>query len=230
MVASMNISPDSAFQLKEELLSRLRKQLWRAGEQLPAERQLSERYGVSRAVVRRVLQELKQAGLIRQAVGSGTFVADDFLSRLPVVPAELPLNISPAELMEARLIFEPALIDLVIRNGTAADFANMETCCREAEAATTLEQFEHWDGAFHKCIAEASRNHFLIRVFDLMNEVRECAEWGILKKQSVNPERRAIYQEEHRALANALKMRDAEKAKQVLHGHLVNVRRNMLNY
>jgi DNA-binding FadR family transcriptional regulator len=226
----MNIAPDPAFMLKEALLTRLRKQLWRAGEQLPPERQLGEHYGVSRATVRRVLQELKQAGLIRQAVGSGTFVADDFLERLPGTEAESPVNISPAELMEARLIFEPALIDLVIRNGTSADFADLETCCRKAEEATTLEQFEYWDGAFHKRIAEASRNNFLIRVFELMNEVRECAEWGILKKKSVSPERRKIYQEEHRALANALKMRDADMARQVLLGHLVNVRRNMLNY
>ena len=226
----MNVSQDPAFMLKEALLSRLRKQLWRAGEQIPAERHLSEHYGVSRATVRRVLQELKQAGLIRQAVGSGTFVADDILERLPVSEAESPINISPAELMEARLLFEPALIDLVIRNGTAADFADLETCCREAEEAATLEQFEYWDGAFHKRIAEASRNIFLIRVFELMNEVRECAEWGILKKKSVSPERRKIYQEEHRALANALKMRDADMARQVLLGHLVNVRRNMLNY
>lgn len=226
----MNTSPDPAFMLKEALLNRLRKQQWRAGEQLPAERLLGEQHGVGRATVRRVLKELKEAGLIRQAVGSGTFVADDFLEHLPVQEVPSPLNISPAELMEARLIFEPGLVDLVIRNGTAADFVDLETCCRQAEEAETLEQFEYWDGAFHKRLAEASRNEFLIRVFELINEVRECAEWGVLKKKSVSPERRKIYQDEHRALTNALKMRDAELAKQVLTGHLFNVRRNMLNY
>jgi len=230
IATDMNISPDPAFMLKQALLAKLRKQQWRAGEQLPAERLLGEQYGVSRATVRRVLQELKEQGLIRQAVGSGTFVSADFLDRLPVQDAPSPVNISPAELMDARLIFEPGLIDLVVRNGTAADFADLEMCCRQAEEAETLEQFEDWDGAFHKRIAEASRNNFLIRVFELMNEVRECAEWGILKKKSVSPERRKIYQEEHRALTDALKMRDADLAKQVLLGHLVNVRRNMLNY
>ena len=226
----MNISPDPAFVLKEALISGLRKRQWRAGEQLPPERRLGEHYGVSRATVRRVLQDLKQMGLIHQTVGSGTFVSDDFADKLPPAEAESSLNISPAALMEARLIFEPALIDLVIRHGTAADFAELDECCRQAEEATTLEQFEYWDGAFHKRIADASRNNFLIRVFELMNEVRECAEWGVLKKRSVSPERRKAYQEEHRALVNALKMRDAEAARQVLMGHLVNVRRNMLNY
>lgn len=226
----MHISPDPAFMLKEALMSRLRKRQWKAGEQLPPERQLGEYYGVSRSTVRRVLQDLKQMGLINQTVGSGTFVSQDFWERLPSQEAGSPINISPAELMEARLIFEPALIDLVVRNGTANDFTEMEECCRQAEAASTLEQFEYWDGALHKRIADASRNNFLIRVFELMNEVRECAEWGILKKKSVSPERRNIYQEEHRALVNALKMRDADAAKQVLLHHLVNVRRNMLNY
>lgn len=226
----MSTSPDPVYMLKEAMLSNLRNGQWGAGERIPAERRLSESYGVGRATVRRVLGQLKDMGLIEQAVGSGTFIARDFADKLPAPRASDTVNISPSELMEARLIFEPVLIDLVVRNGTASDFAAMEECCRHGEQAATLEQFEYWDGAFHQCLAAATHNNFVISVFDLINKVRECGEWGMLKKKSVTPERRSAYQTEHRALVNALKLRDAEAAKRVMLAHLSNVRRNLFDY
>ncbi|RJG04683.1 FadR family transcriptional regulator [Noviherbaspirillum cavernae] len=216
--------------LKETLLANLRSGQWGAGERLPAERQLSESHGIGRSTVRRALSQLKEMGVIEQAVGSGTFVTHDFMDRLPAQHPGATLNVSPAELMEARLMFEPVLIDLVVRNGTAADFADMEECCRQGEQAATLEQFEYWDGAFHQRLANATHNNFVISVFDLINKVRECGEWGVLKKKSVTPERRSAYQVEHRALLAALKSRDAETARQAMQAHLLNVRRNLFGY
>jgi DNA-binding FadR family transcriptional regulator len=227
----MPTSPDPVFMLKETMLANLRSGQWRAGERLPPERQLSESYGIGRSAVRRVLQQMKELGLIEQTVGSGTFVANDFEDKLPEPRASNAVNnVSPAELMEARMLFEPVLIDMVVRNGTTADFADMEECCKQAEQAATLEQFEYWDGAFHQRVANATHNSFIISVFDLMNKVRECAEWGVLKKKSVTPERRRAYQLEHRALVNALKLRDADAAKQAMNSHLTHVRRNLFDY
>jgi DNA-binding FadR family transcriptional regulator len=226
----MSTSPDPVFILKETMLANLRNGQWGAGERLPPERQLSESYGIGRSTVRRVLRQMKEMGLIEQAVGSGTFVTIDFMDKLPTLHANAAVNVSPAELMEARLLFEPVLIDLVVRNGTASDFAEMEECCRQAEQAATLEQFEYWDGAFHQRVANATHNNFVINVFDLMNKVRECGEWGMLKKKSVTPERRRAYQTEHRALVNALKQRDAAAAKRAMLAHLTHVRRNLFDY
>jgi DNA-binding FadR family transcriptional regulator len=225
----MSSSNDPAFTLKETLIGNLRNDHWRPGEKLPTERQMSESHGVGRSTVRRVLRQMKDLGLITQTVGSGTYVADDIADKLPQ-PAMREIGISPAELMEARLIFEPGLIELVVRNATASDFSDMEECCHQAEIAETLEQFEHWDGAFHQKIANATHNNFVISVFDLINNVRERGEWGLLKKKSVTPERRDAYQKEHRALLAALRNRDAETARETVLSHLINVRRNLFNY
>ena len=222
----MSLSADPAYALKEALLANLREALWHPGEKLPTERQMSESYAVGRSTVRRALAQLKELGLITQTVGSGTYVAADMLEKLPQTQEE----VSPAELMEARLIFEPGLSDLVVRNGTAADFGELEACCRNAELATTLEQFEYWDGAFHQKIADATHNNFVIGVFKLMLKVRERSEWGLLKKKSMTPERRAAYQREHRALLDALRDRDAETARNLIVTHLINVRSNMFDY
>ena len=49
---------------------------YRPGDLLPSERELSERYGLSRTTVRLALAELEQLGLVVRQHGRGTFVAD----------------------------------------------------------------------------------------------------------------------------------------------------------
>jgi DNA-binding FadR family transcriptional regulator len=218
--------------LREALLESLRSRALRAGQRLPTERALSEQYGLSRSTVRRVLMEFKRRKLITQTVGSGTYVADDvqqILAEWPVAQG-VTASVSPAELMAARLVLEPALIDMVIGNATAADFARMDDCNQQAEGATTLEDFEHWDAALHEAIAVAAHNGFIASVFRLMNEARAQGEWGALKRRSATPERRLVYQREHRELVAALKDRDAERARRACLGHLLNVRTNMLGH
>lgn len=140
------------------------------------------------------------------------------------------MQISPAVLMEARLALEPAIIDMVIVNATAADFEQMESCCAKAEAAGSVEEFELWDGMLHELIAQAAHNSFITNVFKLMNQARAQGEWGMLKKRSLTPERRAAYQVEHRELVAALKGRDPVQARALASGHLMHVRRNLLGY
>jgi DNA-binding FadR family transcriptional regulator len=224
------VSTDTAFQLREMLLADLRNGRWRPGERLPAERQMMASFQVGRSTVRRALTQMKGMGLITQAVGSGTFVAPDALMRLPQSAPPAPGTASsPAELMEARLAFEPALVDMVIRNANGADFAAMDRCLRNAENAAGFEQFEHWDGALHRSLAEATHNSIVLAVFNLMSEERERAEWGQLKRQSLTPERRLAYQQEHRALVDALRQRDAALARKAIHAHLAHVQRNLFD-
>jgi DNA-binding FadR family transcriptional regulator len=217
--------------LRETILTQLREGHWKAGDRLPTERELAEGYRVSRTTVRRALSDLKQQGLIEQTVGSGTFVAQQAPSSLDhQIRQDSAQHTSPAELMEARLALEPAIIDLVVRNATAADFTRMLACCTSAERATSLEEFEHWDGELHEAIADAAHNRFVSSVFKLMKQVRAQGDWGQLKKKSVTPERRLAYQREHRQLVDALRDRDAARAKAGTLDHLLHVRHNLLGH
>lgn len=222
---------DTAAILRETILDKLRSRVWRAGHRIPTERALSEEFGLSRSTVRRVLQEFKQRRLLTQTVGSGTYVTEQVHDALAEwLPLPGGATVSPAELMSARLVLEPAIIDMAIGNATAADFQRMDECNHRAELATTLEDFEKWDAALHEAIAQAAHNGFIVGVFRLMNEVRAQGEWGVLKRRSASPERRLEYQQEHRALVAALKDRDADKAKALCLSHLVHVRVNMLGH
>ncbi|HEX3139942.1 MAG TPA: FCD domain-containing protein [Rhizobacter sp.] len=222
---------DTAAHLRDTIIENLRTRTWRAGHRIPTERALSEEFDLSRSTVRRVLADLKRKRLITQTVGSGTYVSEQVHEALVEMTPHGPgHSVSPAELMSARLVLEPALIDMVIANATAADFQRMDECNHHAEAATTLEEFEHWDAELHAAIAEAAHNGFIAGVFKLMNEVRSQSEWGVLKRRSATPERRLEYQAEHRALVSALRERDAAAAKAACLGHLAHVRINMLGY
>ncbi|VTU15790.1 Putative L-lactate dehydrogenase operon regulatory protein [Variovorax sp. SRS16] len=221
----------SALTLRESILEKLTSRAWRAGHRLPTERQLSVEFGLGRSTVRRVLAELKDKGFIIQTVGSGTYVADGVGRALSeIAAAAAPMATSPAELMGARLVLEPAIIALVIGNATAADFSRMEECCDKGESASTIEDFEVWDGRLHEAIAAAAHNSFIAAVFQRMNEVRAQSEWGMLKRRSATPERRLDYQREHRELVAALRDRDGIRATQLCIDHLTRVRRNMLGY
>jgi DNA-binding FadR family transcriptional regulator len=222
---------DTVAHLRDTILDKLRTRVWRAGHRLPTERALSDEFGLSRSTVRRVLADFKRKRLITQTVGSGTFVAEQVQDALrDLAPAGNPLAVSPAELMSARLVLEPAIIEMAIGNATAADFDRMDECNDRAEVATTLEEFERWDAALHEAIAAAAHNGFVGSVFRLMNEARAQGEWGVLKRRSATPERRLEYQQEHRALVAALKQRDAERARILCLAHLVHVRTNMLGF
>lgn len=221
----------SASTLRGFIIDNLQSGQWRAGDRLPTERDMSQQFGVSRTAVRKVLHEMKALDVISQTVGSGTYVTDRAASVLQGLASEDPVRqTSPAQLMEARLALEPAIVEMVIGNATGADFAQMDACCAKAEAAKTLEEFEYWDGMLHEVIANAARNTFISSVFKLMNQVRAQGEWGMLKRRSVTPERRVQYQVEHRALVQAIKDRDLSQAKALAAAHLLHVRKNLLNF
>lgn len=205
----------------------------REGVKLPAERQLSEQFGASRGAVRRVLQDLKEKGLITQAVGSGTFVLPGAAQALPASSFHShdasSVQTSPAELMEARLLIEPLMPRLIARNATSSDFARMHECLTQSEAAETIETFEHWDGELHRTFALATHNSFFLKILELTNQVRDQGEWGRLKRRSLTPERRREYETQHRAIVEALQDRDAQKAEHVLTAHLRQIQQNLFD-
>lgn len=229
--AELHIKTDSVEALRTELLKGLKSGSWPPGSRLPTERDLCANFGVSRSALRRVLLELREQGLITQKVGSGTYVAekpgsvqaDAGSGRFLAVP-----SVSPAELMEARLLLEPMLVDLIVNNASHTDFERLEDCCTRAEAADSLEAFEKLDSELHEQLALATHNALFISVFRLMAEIRESGEWGFLKQKVLTAERRAALQKEHRQIVVALRQRDVDTARRAIFDHLAQARLNLL--
>lgn len=83
-------------QLKELLHAQIRSGDYTVGARLPSERELAQRYGVSRMTARQSLQALAQEGLIHSRVGKGTFVS------APKIDQELRTLTSFSEDMQQR--------------------------------------------------------------------------------------------------------------------------------
>ncbi|MFT8242973.1 FadR/GntR family transcriptional regulator [Roseomonas sp. BN140053] len=219
-VVEVEAARPGAEALRAALERALRSGRWAPGERLPTERALSENYGVARNTLRRALDALEAQGLIRRHVGRGTFRAEQD----PAEPAPTEAGaLSPAEVMECRLIFEPELLPMVVARANQADLQRLEECLRGAEAAGDLAAFEHWDAALHDAVALATHNQAAITLSRSLARVRLQTDWGQLKARGATPARRAALQAQHRALVAAIRDRDRVEARRLMREHILFV-------
>lgn len=194
------------------------------GARLPTERELAERSGVGRGVVRRGLDAMEARGLVVRHVGRGTFLS---AGSPPVDPAAVS-SASPAEVMAVRLLVEPASMPLAVVAARAEDLAEVRRCLAGGRDAMVFEEFERWDAAFHRSLAQATRNSLLISVCDLLEVARHQPLWGRMKRLSFSEERRLEYVRDHERVAEAVAERDGEAAAEAMRVHLVRVRAYLL--
>jgi DNA-binding FadR family transcriptional regulator len=197
------------------------------GGRLPTERQLAERFGVTRSVVRHALSLLQADGLISREVGRGTFLRTAAELDGATSPTA-PNDVAPADVMVVRTLLEPPAMSLVAIRATTQDFDEMERHIAGYDAAETFEDVEASDLALHRCLIAASHNPLLIRLYTLAEAARGGQLWGDLKRRADSPERRELYSQEHRQLVSALRARDGAGAVVAMREHLDSVRANLL--
>lgn len=195
------------------------------GERLPAERQLASALSSSRTTVREALRLLEHSHLVTRRVGSGTFA-----SYRPEADGDEVAEITnPLELIDVRLAVEPAMARLAVINATAKDIEAIAKVLARLEASGgDANHFTKWDREFHQLLAEATHNPLMASVYRHVNHVRGHAQWSAMKDKILTPERIASYNRQHRALYQALRIRDAEAAAAVIAGHLDEARRDLL--
>jgi DNA-binding FadR family transcriptional regulator len=214
--------------LRSVLEKDLRSGRWQEGDKLPTERELCAQYRMARNTIRRALDALEEGKLITRHVGRGTFKSHDSSpARTDPFQIDSIEAFSPADVIECRLFFEPGLVPLVVARATKADLDRMTECLKEAEASTSLQEFERWDAALHDAIAAATHNHAAISMSRSLARVRQQAQWGMLKARSMTPERKGKLQAEHVGIVAAFRNRDQPLAHRLLRNHLLRVRTYM---
>lgn len=189
---------------------------------LPTERRLAADFGVSRTTVRRALSLLEADGLLSREVGRGTFIRDS-APATPMTGVGDLTNISPADVMAVRSLLEPAAMPIVVTRATAQDFLEIDRCLERGDAAETYADFEIWDMAFHRAIIQASHNPLLVRLYAEVDSARHTQLFGELKRRHDSAAKRARYQAQHRAVAEAARSRDADEAVMAMRAHLSDV-------
>ena len=190
-----------------------------AGRPLPAERQLAERFGVSRGSIRDAFRTLETIGLIVTRHGQGTFPHELDVNRLVAPLASILAYRSDLrdELLDVRRMFEPAVARVAATRVTAEDLADLQrildTQRRKLKAggSAIIE-----DTAFHAVLARATRNRVVMRIMQTLNDLLIDSRKRALRQKG-RPERSV---QGHEAVVAALRRRDPDAAAVAMHTHI----------
>lgn len=189
------------------------------GMKLPAERELSRRFGVNRASVRQALKVLEIMGVISQRVGDGTYLnpSADFILQEPLDFLILLDDISHSELFETRLIVEPELAARAAQRATADDLAAMKAAIEAMANSRSRKSRLEADMAFHECVYRAAGNRICQLLFSLIHRTLLTSMAYLAGRVAL--ERPLSY---HREVYDAIYRRDAEGARTKMREHILD--------
>jgi DNA-binding FadR family transcriptional regulator len=142
---------------------------------------------------------------------------------------EIAENTSPIELIEVRLAIEPDIVRMAVLHGTERDLEKLRMALAQCEAAgADREAFSQADERFHKTLAEATRNPLMVWLYEKLNDVRGHAQWNAMKGKILTERRIHEYNQQHRALVEAIGQRDVEAAVKSIESHLSEAREDLL--
>ena len=197
----------------------------RPGERLPSERELSDRFGVSRPSLREAVAELQTSGLLVSKANSGIYVADVLGSAFS--PALTKLFASHDEAVFDYIAFRRDLEGLAAeraaRLGSDTDLAVVDSVFQRMVAAHKKRDPSDeakLDAEFHLAIIEASHNvvmlHMMRSMYDLLRE-------GVFYNRQIMFRQRTTRQtllDQHRDINDALQSRDPAAARAAVEEHM----------
>ena len=211
-------------QVADQLAAEIRRGGLAPGDRLPTEARLVEQFGVSRTVVREAVSRLKSLGLVDSRQGSGVFVRQ--------AASFAPLNFelrhaasqeAVVQMVEVRRALEGEVAALAARRRSAAQLRRIQSAVRALDAA--VQQGGNGvaeDVQFHRAIAEAAGNPFLIRTLEYLGQFLH----GATQVTRANEARRLDFaqqvRDEHKAIVEAVQAGDAQAAREAAAGHMDN--------
>lgn len=222
----MDLEPVKSVRIYEDIVRQVKALIadghLKSGDRLPPERDLAERFRVSRTSVREALRSLQSLGLIEIRAGEGAFVRDVSVEALiePLALVILPYREAVGELFEARHLLEPAIAALAARRASREEIAEMERILDEqarevVHGRTGMAQ----DSSLHAAIAAAAHNRAIVRIVnalvDLLAQSRE--------ESLHTPGRPKRSHQDHRRILGAIRRGDEAGAHKAMLDHLTAV-------
>ena len=220
--------PVQPYRIATEIVRKISSMIWdgemEPGARFPSERELSDRFKVSRPTLREAIHVLEALGLVEARVGDGTYVS------------RKPIELSPrmlehmlqrddglmAELIETRHEFEGRNSELAAKHATKPDLQRLEKCLKTMEAyvESRRDDFRH-DMDFHLSIAEATHNRVRLFITSSMllahfEMLRESRRRGVKRDEQLVED----LLREHQAIYSAIKAGRPEEAREAMRLHL----------
>jgi GntR family transcriptional regulator, transcriptional repressor for pyruvate dehydrogenase complex len=220
---SKNLSEEVASNIKESILNGE----YEPGDSLPSENQMTLQFGVSRVVVREALKELKSSGLIeiRRGPKGGSFVCKlDKLNFGEQFSNMVRLRIMTVEhLFSARLLIEPEIIRLVLKNITDDQVEMLHRLADQARTETNREKRRDLNMEFHHQLGMMSGNAFYALFID------SSLDFVGRFLSVITPDALDVHDNtSHGEIAQAIFDKDEIKAITLMRSHLINIRDEMI--
>lgn len=224
----MKCEPVQPYRMTNEIVNRLSTQILKGeippGAQLPGERELASRFRVSRPTLGKALHVLEALGLVEVRSGGGTSVSENptvlsprLLKHMLSRDKELML-----ELIATRREFESTNAELAAKNGTESDLVALDKCllAMAADVEHGGEGFKQ-ELNFHLGVAETTHNRVRLFITTSMLlsylEIREQARQQMIQRDAQLAE---DFVREHRRIYQAIRARNAKRAKAAMKAHL----------
>lgn len=197
----------------------------KAGDKLPAERDMAGLFGVGRNAVREALRSLEMAGVVRLAKGrnGGAFIRPANASRVTHAFGDLLDygSIHWPELTEARSLVLDGVVRLACERAVDSDFEALERNLDETDEATEdgrLDDRDRLTAAFYTLLAVSARNGVLVLLVTSMSDLvrRFVAIASLGGRQPI-----ATLVASRRRILRALRERNADAAVAEMNAHLL---------
>jgi len=192
------------------------------GDRLPSERDLCDRFGVSRVTVREALRMLEAGGLVEIRVGAkgGAFVTTPTPERIGEGLADL-LNLSPmtaSNVTEARQIFELGIVPMAVARATDEDISALRAMLDSHQAALRRGEYDMSMSAdFHIRVAACTHNPAIEM---LVQSFHGPLLMSLLEAKVLAPLMGPRGVREHVEFVDAIAARDAQTAAAIMRAHL----------
>lgn len=193
------------------------------GDLLPSERELGDRFGVSRTVVREAVRALIAQGVVVAKPGAR--------ARIAAVPPSVPARslslylrsnhaVDYEKVHEIRVLLETAAAGLAALRASAEDLADLADIGEQMEASDDVDVAAAYDVAFHRLIARATGNELFPLLHDAIGEALLDVRRSNLRHGGGEEALRS-----HRSILAAIKRRDRKAAERAMRDHLDAVAR-----
>jgi GntR family transcriptional repressor for pyruvate dehydrogenase complex len=213
-------NPQLSTRIATLLRNRIEAEGLQQGARLPTEARMAEDFGVSRAVIREAIAQLRNEGLIETRQGAGAFVADASGRPIRLDAAQDMDGRAFRHLFQLRIPLEIEAAALAARHHITADLEQIrQALVRLEHPQSCTDDTVTADLDFHRAIATATGNpfftQFLTAISDRIAHVILTARAGIaldtLQDQTIS---------EHSAIYAAIAARDSRGARAAMRAHL----------